>query len=328
MATLPHDLPVDEANLIALWAEAILYGTHCVLFGVCMNFLLQRQVGNRSTRALMGITIALFVLASMHIITSLRGGLEGFIWSNPPATAYFADFAATPYRMKDTLYVLIGYIADGLLLWRLWVVWGHNWKIAFFPAILYLAAFVCGIMNLFHLWTLNASDPLFLIGLGEWVTALWSISLATNISVTALIVARIWHTARHAPRRYYPVMAALIESGAMYSLSIVFLMTLFELKANAGQIAADIATQIAGIAPTLIIVRLSMQMEMRTAVPRSTGSTTAATYPSQVPNSPPSPMKGRGRSDSSAGVVVEMTRQTLSDNGSRINDKYGAEEWV
>lgn len=49
----------------------------------------------------------MFLLAIIHTALSLRGLLEAFIWGvRGSPTAYYANFAAMPYKLKNVIYVI------------------------------------------------------------------------------------------------------------------------------------------------------------------------------------------------------------------------------
>jgi len=333
MSLFPHDLPLDEANIVSAWVESLLYGVHNVLYYACMLILWRRRTGQRSAWILMTLITLLYLLATVHVSFSLRGLLEGFIWhyggpGPDSALMYFADFAAIPYRMKDTVYVLNSIVADGLLVWRLSVVWNRNWWILSFPMLLYIATTATGIVATSRLWNIQPGDPLFLVSLGEWITSLWALTITTNITVTLLIVGRIWWISHRASsqRHYYGVMATLIESGALYSTSVVFLLATFQLKANVGQIVADMATQIAVISPTLIVVRIGL------GYPRhSNSSRIHSGFGTLRGSSNTHKLSGNeisGQSLEKPQVVVEICRQTEIIGDQRFHNSYDSESAV
>ena len=93
------------------------------------------------------------------------------------------------------------------------------------------------------LWQIQPGESLFNPTVSKWFTSLWALSLATNVTCTTLIVIRIARSSANA-RTYLSLIVIVIESGALYTISVAILMALFELNANSGQIANDITTQL------------------------------------------------------------------------------------
>ncbi|KZV80792.1 hypothetical protein EXIGLDRAFT_780560 [Exidia glandulosa HHB12029] len=329
MSALPHDLTIDEANLISSWMEGWLIGMHSILYCFCMRTLWPRRESTtsrycqrpiwttrtnsdsfmRTCGVLMTVTTIMVVLAIAHAALSLRGLLEAggrpdsgrwnrqvqsgvrrwavirtaahkrqaagptairptpwleafsssFHVGGSDGRAYYGDFAKEPYKLKNVIYVINTFMADGLLLWRVWVVWSYSWKVTCAPAIMFLGTMIAEIFTTISLWALKPNESLFTPTVGHWFTSFWSLSLATNVTCTTLIVIRIFRSSLNSAS-YRAVIAVVIESGALYTLSIVFHMTLYELRANAGQIANDVQTQLAVIGPTLIVVVVGRRM--------------------------------------------------------------------
>ncbi|EJD40315.1 hypothetical protein AURDEDRAFT_187080 [Auricularia subglabra TFB-10046 SS5] len=253
---LAHELPLDEVNLISSWVESMLFGMHCVLFGFCIHTLWRRRK-LQASRNLIMVTTAMIALAFTHVALSLRGLLEGFIWhfagKDAPVALYYANFAAPLYCTKDTIYVANSFLADGLMLWRVWVVWSYDWKAVAVPALLYAGSMVTGIRAMVVLWEIQQNSTIFVITLVEWISAFWALSLAVNILCTSMICFRIARKSV-STRAYRDVIAVIVESGALYTISVALHMTMYDIKSNTGQITGDIATQLSVICPTLIIV--------------------------------------------------------------------------
>ncbi|KZV95299.1 hypothetical protein EXIGLDRAFT_766312 [Exidia glandulosa HHB12029] len=319
MPALPNDPPLDEVNIISSWIESWLLGMHCVLYGFCMYILWPRRKAT-TPRVLMCITTLMVTLAVAHASLSLRGLLEGFIWQfgGPDASAYYANFAAMPYKLKNVIYVLNSFMADGLLLWRVWVVWSRSWKVTAAPALMFVGSMIAEVFTTISLWQLQPNESLFSPTVSKWFTSLWALSLATNVTCTALIVAKIARSS-HSTRTYTSIIAIIVESGALYTISVALLMTFFLLNANAGQIANDVTTQLSVIGPTLIIVVVGRRMAVQRTVPApiSTSGT------SSVPMSPISPrMRPISRLPGSRGVVVAVTQSVEISGDEKDDEKH------
>jgi len=157
-------------------------------------------------------------------------------------------------------------VADSLVIYRCYVVWGFSIKIIILPLILLIATSVCAYIAVFNFSQIHPGQNVFAINIAEWGTALFSLSLATNIIVTFLIAGRIWWISRKAckllgkeiRRKYNHTVAIVLESGAIYSVSLMTLLILYCSKTNAQYIVYDALAQIMGIVPTLIIVRVGL----------------------------------------------------------------------
>lgn len=145
-------------------------------------------------------------------------------------------------------------------------------------------------MEVVHLvLTLDPNAPIAPPALVPLGLAGYALPLATNVLTTALIVARLWHTASTAEARCRGRMAGtvraaqhavaiIVESGLLYLAAQLVLVVLFALSHPAQAVVAVMAVQIyvrispllfyfhsadeeldvQGIAPTLIVIRVAL----------------------------------------------------------------------
>ncbi|EEB94203.1 hypothetical protein MPER_07024, partial [Moniliophthora perniciosa FA553] len=111
-----------------------------------------------------------------------------------------------------------------------------------------------------------SNGSIFVKQVSDWATALFALSMATNIIVTSLIAGRIWYiglrTSKNLGRqhgvKYSRALVIIVESGALYSVSLFILLILYSIDNDAQIILFNWTSQIVGIAPTLIIVRVGL----------------------------------------------------------------------
>ena len=80
------DFPVDEAQIIALWMEAIAYGIYLVTLGMCVRVLFWGSTGRRDRYNWpLAIVVGLmFTFATMDVSFGLRHNLDAFIFYHGP----------------------------------------------------------------------------------------------------------------------------------------------------------------------------------------------------------------------------------------------------
>jgi len=105
----------------------------------------------------------------------------------------------------------------------------------------------------------------------DFGTAMFAVSLTTNVFVTALTIGRIWWKSRSITRSmgrssqspYRNLILLLIESGSVIAIAKLLEFILFEISGsgigglNALYIVFDMIPQINGIMPTLIIITVN-----------------------------------------------------------------------
>lgn len=80
----------------------------------------------------------------------------------------------------------------------------------------------------------------------DWMISTWSLFMATQLISTTLIAGKIWWHAKRNPTsrsRYLSLIALVVESGAVFTLTSAALLVCAVLKIQAGDIALAIAIQ-------------------------------------------------------------------------------------
>ncbi|SJL11346.1 uncharacterized protein ARMOST_14749 [Armillaria ostoyae] len=144
-------------------------------------------------------------------------------------------------------------LTDLYMIWCCWMVWGRRWLVVLLPILSQISATASKIIQLSHYYS-NTSNELFL-------TLYITFVLATTLWCTLLIIYRILTVAgvkRGAGGRlrvYRRSIEVLVESSALYSISLIVYLALLT-KEDFGLYYFDVIAAFAkGVAPTLIIGR-------------------------------------------------------------------------
>ncbi|KAK7047613.1 hypothetical protein VNI00_006381 [Paramarasmius palmivorus] len=267
---MPEGIPLDKAEFVGLWVESILYGMNIILFSICIWVLVYYKKRSTGLNVPLLVTaISLFTLCTIRIGIDLGRGIVAFFTfrSNPKGPlAFYEDIGHWTRIFREALYVTNSLVADSLVIYRLYVVWGHNWKITVGPILLLLASSIAGYVAVWEISRVDSGDSIFAKQVADGATTLFALSFGTNVIVTSLIAGRIWYIARRTSLnlgrqhgvKYSRAMVVIIESGALYSVSLFMLLVLFATDNDAQIILFNSVSQIVGIAPTLIIVRVGL----------------------------------------------------------------------
>ncbi|KAF8194413.1 hypothetical protein K438DRAFT_819354 [Mycena galopus ATCC 62051] len=251
----------------------MIYGIYSVLFfQSCRVLCTQRRPHYKFH---LGCMISLFLLSTIHIalaytwafITDGAGSTaiyELFSLRNPLPVLYSPDDPIAVHRLGIILkarYSLANAIADAIMIYRCYVIYSFKWRPVAFLIFAYGCMLVGAILGL-----------LPLSGTAERAAAAVCILTVflTNVLATALAAWRIWWISRQAAnflggnsrKKYMDLPAILLESGLIYPtvlfMGIILFLSPPPVPTVMVLICIAASYHLAGIAPTLIIVRVGL----------------------------------------------------------------------
>ncbi|KAF8816440.1 hypothetical protein BYT27DRAFT_7183985 [Phlegmacium glaucopus] len=226
--------------------EVLFYGIQFVLFCVCMYILL---LNRHSTHWFIPLSaFVMFALSTADIAISIRLIAHDFFPLLGPDGFPFYVHAIYP---KAPIFVANNFIAELILLYRCYIIWGRSKYLLCGASLLVLGDSIWGLLIL-------------LTSHSEFVPVYkWSL-FAINIVLTAITVARIFWVSRLARPligsqnlwRYRIIMAILIETSAIYSACL--LASLLFPSSPYSLVMGSICVRMVTIMPTLLIVQLGL----------------------------------------------------------------------
>ncbi|KAK0219981.1 hypothetical protein IW262DRAFT_1554463 [Armillaria fumosa] len=149
-------------------------------------------------------------------------------------------------------------LADSYIIWCCWMVWGRHWLVVLLSILFLVCAIVSRIVVIYYNYS-NAPTSMNL-----FLMLYTSSVLATTLSCTLLTIYRILTvtgTRRGAEGRlrvYHRFIEALVESSALYAISLILYLA-FIIRHNWGELYLEvIAATAKGIAPTLLVGRITV----------------------------------------------------------------------
>jgi len=259
------DLVYHEAVLVGIWLETLVYGIYVPLFFTCIWIVLYRRGVRPVNWKLLGPAIVMFILSTVHIGVGIRRLIEGFVQSPNPAL-YYADLQRWKNVWSDAIYVTINLIGDSIVIYRCYVVWNYQKRVIVLPLLCLIGSVVTGIYAVIGFHYVKPGDTAFVMRISAFARADFVLSLVVNVMCTGLIAFHIWRSARfigpHLGRQhvgvYYGALAVIVESAAIYTLSMAIYIGLYVSEMNAQYVLYLVNTQIIGIVPTLILVRVGL----------------------------------------------------------------------
>ncbi|KAJ7686291.1 hypothetical protein B0H17DRAFT_718347 [Mycena rosella] len=259
-------------------AALFMHGIYVVLAVLALLFLYQRRPAGAAV--LGGLIAAMCVLGTAAMV--LQVGSTVFWLESLHSAAQNSTTASQVQGLEHTedvmmfvemlLVIANNAIADGLLIYRCYVIWaGSHQKVVILPVVLALASAASGYVAAHREFgarnstLITPSDSRIFYGL----------VVATNLSLTLLTVGRILHTRRDLKSigktkfvaRYNTAIKMLLESAVLYlvfSCATIFVRSLDEF--DAANVFYGLNAPLMNIIPTLLVVRISLAAKRTSAV--------------------------------------------------------------
>ncbi|PBK81485.1 hypothetical protein ARMGADRAFT_1171384 [Armillaria gallica] len=235
---------------------ALLHGVYTGILAVTVwNIFINKLWPIR--RALVLVIILLYILITASFAVGWSSMHSAFIGNG-------RSFRTVYSKLNDmrAFYLETGITAsastsltDLYMIWCCWVVWGRHWLIILLPIFFLVSAIVSKIMVVYHEYVHGSAD-VFPVLYASFI-------LATTLWCTLLIIHRILTVTRFrqgAEGRlgaFHRFVEALVESSALYSVSLILFLAFAirkDLKMHYFDIIAGI---VKGIAPTLLVGRIT-----------------------------------------------------------------------
>ncbi|KAI0336216.1 hypothetical protein GY45DRAFT_590373 [Cubamyces sp. BRFM 1775] len=290
--------PPDEAKLVSIFIQTLLYGAYVVVFILTTWVLLHRRrhrTKNAVQDPMMWISLVMFCMATLHIGVNYTRIIKAFItFRDAPGgpAAFFNQLSEFTQIFGSTIYIAQTLIGDGVILYRCYLVW-NDIRLVLVPLILLLGSTASGIGILYSFAKIVPEAEIFVTQLQRWIVSFFSFTLATNIICTGLIALRIWWQNRaimNIGRSYHPILFLVLESGAVYSATLTTLLILYKTGSWFQYVLLDSISPIVGLVFSMIIIRIglgittvrgsSVAIAKRTGGPL--GGTTAGTQRSSL----------------------------------------------
>ncbi|KAJ7460099.1 hypothetical protein B0H11DRAFT_1817269 [Mycena galericulata] len=266
-AAILHQLPLNSPII-----EIFLNGMFTCLFIFSLGAIwISRRVDGRR-KLWSAFIILLYSCATIH--SSITWEFLVLAFQNHGTSPDLLNALTNPNLKLKILALVAGFLgfvlADTIMVWRCWIVYGRSWIVIIFPILAAIAGTVCAALGLAGQIAVasisNAPSAIRLAPLVRFSTPFLSLSLAVTLYTTGLIVWRIIHVQRYEKMRdvkkfnsdFSPVLEVLIESSALYAASLLVFVVLLAMKSPNQNYLQNIHVQIAGMAPTLVIFRISV----------------------------------------------------------------------
>ncbi|TFY54988.1 hypothetical protein EVG20_g9484 [Dentipellis fragilis] len=258
---------LDKAAILSTVFEGVLYGWSVLMFVLAMWILVHRR--KRLNILAVSAACVLFLLSTAEMSVNILHVCEGFVgigstMSGGPVE-YFSDVTRTSFVTKSWLYNIQTIVFDAVVIHRAYLAWQSVFVVVI-PIIFWFGLIASTIGSNIALASAKAtSGDLFAPATSHWIPAVYAMTLGTNLTATGLLAFRIWHVTRiSADYRSTPlrsILSAVLESGAIYSATVVAALVTFVLKSNANYIILDLISPIICIVFHMIVLRIGLATE-------------------------------------------------------------------
>ncbi|PBK63289.1 hypothetical protein ARMSODRAFT_1058087 [Armillaria solidipes] len=221
--------------------------------------------GHTINYKMVAASLWLLVFSTLYVACHLRFILDAFIYSSGEPIDTFRDMSHPVNVMLLVTFVAQTFMGDCILLYRCWVIYGRQWMVVICPVIMCIAEIGCGIAGVCIETSLGRDSSITNPSIFPLILTHLSLTLATNVITTSLIVHRIW-TVHSAVRQVVPsiknnplrnALVVVIESASVYTVSAVVLLVVYAIGSDACYVMTGTIVQIIGITFNLIIIRFA-----------------------------------------------------------------------
>ncbi|EJC99742.1 uncharacterized protein FOMMEDRAFT_170331 [Fomitiporia mediterranea MF3/22] len=272
-------LGLGKAGIISTIMEALLYGFSVLMFLLTLWILTRNRTRRRMNYGMIVIACSLQVVGTSELIVNIIRVCQGFLNIGPKLPGgpdqYFADITQPTFIFKSAVSTVQTLMLDGVVIYRTYVVW-QNYYVLLLPILGWFGLLTASIGTVISLsQSAEHANDIFFARTGHWITAIWATTLATNLSSSSLLAFRIWNVSRKAAQyksvnRLGPVLRAVVESGAIYSVTITIGLVLFVLGNPGSYILLDMVSPIISIVFNLLIIRVAFASDRSLPVVGST----------------------------------------------------------
>jgi len=255
-------ISLENAQFLSLGLTTFLYGLFFMLFIVStavMSLRMGEDVRVHRNKIL-PVSSLMLVVATVHIVLLWIRGKNGFSdQKGGSATAFYENIADPTNVVKVGLLLLQSLLGDGVIIWRLYVVYDKRaWVIV--PAIVLVLAYTAvGSVAFQFILHARLGTDIFDVAT-SWITAYFALTMSTNVLCSGAIAWRIFHAGKPLGgarmRTLWPVIFIIVESSALYAFGVIAVLACFLSQSNAQYPAVDAIVPLVGIVFSLIVLQI------------------------------------------------------------------------
>ncbi|KAJ6533585.1 hypothetical protein B0H19DRAFT_1272230 [Mycena capillaripes] len=301
-------ISVVNASLAAFASELLLFGIYLALSFFYTLLILQRRRAfpdaSKATKIMSPVFIGMLCLwlaVTGHCVASV---VRLFLAVRPieaNVNLFYSDFSHITEVVKYGFFTASVCIGDGLLIHRVWAIWGFNAhviilpiltlmgiageSVAIFPpqALVRNSLLAFGVGLIYQLSQFTSKDSLFTGRFYMWGTGLCVFTQCTNFYTTGFIWHKLWSTSRVVEplggSSLAKIIRAFLDSAGLFAAWGLFHLISYQLRSNVQFVAIDGLPAIVGLTNTLILIRLRLDFAAHATGPRGAATSTIGFSP-------------------------------------------------
>ncbi|KAF7301958.1 hypothetical protein MIND_00761900 [Mycena indigotica] len=256
-------LPLRTVYFDMLVIESLFYGVYVALFLVTAYTIFSRHQIHFNVIGLHIAILLLFIFSTIHLATKWTIVRNAYVFNGDTPLTTVDYLSAPPFSieiLESTVFSTSTFIADSILVWRTWIIWGRDARVAAIPALATIAGAILGYLSIAQEGRFLLNKPIKSDAYVEFSTPYFYLSLGTTVLCTVLIILRIVLMSRGAKgrlRSYRSAIEMIVESAALYSITLIGFIATGMLNIQDGYPQAMLGPM-TGIAPTLIVCRVAL----------------------------------------------------------------------
>lgn len=266
----------DSAAILSALLEGVLYGFSVLMFMGTIWAMTNNHRMQDVNRPITAVAILLLILSTVHIAVNIIRVQDGLVnyrdtFQGGPV-AFFSDVTEKTYIMKHMLYVLQTLLADGVMIYRCYVIW-RRICVIILPSILWCCVAVTGISGVYSLSQARNSTDLLTTLLADWVPEFIISALLTNLLSSGLLAYHIWMTERsvstvRATRgSIWPIVRILVDAAILYSAALFARLICVIYNNNGEEVLVDMTMPIISIAFYMVLIRVVINGKTCSSLP-------------------------------------------------------------
>ncbi|KAK0492351.1 hypothetical protein EDD18DRAFT_1465518 [Armillaria luteobubalina] len=255
---------VLDMNLTRLILVALFHGLYTGILAVTLWTMLSSPKHLRS-KFLGTVIIALYILSTIGLGSSWAFKRRALIQNGENYYSVYTMIVNDSKWFRLDFFVggitggLSTFLVDIAIIWRCWTLWDYQWRVVAIPILAAVAGTVMKAMQIFSAvlhFNHNIIGNVPFEANIDWSMIYAFLTLGTTLMCALLIIYRIVRHAREMGASH-KIIEMLIESCAMYLISLIIYIALVAKNSPVSYYADVIAAYVRAIAPTLLVGRVS-----------------------------------------------------------------------